>query len=257
MVSIMANGLAGNTPITTENADYETFKAALYEVLSNLTRMLAKDGEGASKLLECICDGAPDKDTAITVAKSVVCSSLFKAAMFGEDAKEASKILGLTLTARADTPMCGVPFHSANTYIAKLLKAGRKVAICEQTSSVADPKTKLFERQITRIITPGTILEEAMLDAKASNYLVSIQSDAHGWGLACLEASTGDFWITQNKDDADFIALADLLGSINPAEILASKETLAKRTSLFLWILWKPARTAMRPWTLILLTAYG
>ena len=67
MVSIMANGLAGNTPITTENDDYQIFKDALYEVLSNLTRMLAKDGEGASKLLECTCAGAPDLDTAILV----------------------------------------------------------------------------------------------------------------------------------------------------------------------------------------------
>ncbi len=86
MVSLMANGLAGNNEITEEDKNYETFKSALYEVMANLTRMLAKDGEGASKLLECICEGAPDKDTAITVAKSVVCSSLFKAAMFGEDA---------------------------------------------------------------------------------------------------------------------------------------------------------------------------
>lgn len=86
MVSLMANGLAGNDEITEEDKNYETFKSALYEVMANLTRMLAKDGEGASKLLECICEGAPDKDTAITVAKSVVCSSLFKAAMFGEDA---------------------------------------------------------------------------------------------------------------------------------------------------------------------------
>lgn len=86
MVSLMANGLAGNEEITCEGEEFDTFKNALYEVMANLTRMLAKDGEGASKLLECICDGAPDKDTAITVAKSVVCSSLFKAAMFGEDA---------------------------------------------------------------------------------------------------------------------------------------------------------------------------
>lgn len=86
MVSLMANGLAGNNEITEEDKNYEIFKSALYEVMANLTRMLAKDGEGASKLLECICEGAPDKDTAITVAKSVVCSSLFKAAMFGEDA---------------------------------------------------------------------------------------------------------------------------------------------------------------------------
>ena len=86
MVCIIANGLAFNDEITTENEDYEIFKSALYEVMANLTRMLAKDGEGATKLLECICNGAKDLDTAIIVAKSVVCSSLFKAAMFGEDA---------------------------------------------------------------------------------------------------------------------------------------------------------------------------
>lgn len=86
MVSLMANGLAFNDEITDEGKDYEIFKEALYQVMANLTRMLAKDGEGASKLLECITSGAKDKNTAITVAKSVVCSTLFKAAMFGEDA---------------------------------------------------------------------------------------------------------------------------------------------------------------------------
>lgn len=86
MVCLMANGLAFNDEIIEENEYFETFKAALYEVMANLTRMLAKDGEGATKLLECITSGAKDKDTAITVAKSVVCSTLFKAAMFGEDA---------------------------------------------------------------------------------------------------------------------------------------------------------------------------
>lgn len=86
MVCLMANGMAFNDEITTEGKEYETFKNALYQVMANLTRMLAKDGEGATKLLECIVYGAQDKDTAITVAKSVVCSTLFKAAMFGEDA---------------------------------------------------------------------------------------------------------------------------------------------------------------------------
>lgn len=86
MVCLMANGLAFNDGITNEGVEFEVFKSALYEVMANLTRMLAKDGEGATKLLECITSGAKDKDTAITVAKSVVCSSLFKAAMFGEDA---------------------------------------------------------------------------------------------------------------------------------------------------------------------------
>lgn len=86
MVCLMANGLAGNDEISEEGKDYEIFRDALYQVMANLTRMLAKDGEGATKLLECICTNAPSTDTAVTVAKSVVCSTLFKSAMFGEDA---------------------------------------------------------------------------------------------------------------------------------------------------------------------------
>jgi glutamate N-acetyltransferase/amino-acid N-acetyltransferase len=83
---LMANGLAGNAEITSEGKDFDTFKAALYQVMANLTRMLAKDGEGATKLLTCVCSGAPDLDTAIIVAKSVIRSPLFKCAMFGSDA---------------------------------------------------------------------------------------------------------------------------------------------------------------------------
>ena len=86
MVSVMANGLAGNDNITAEGDAYDTFKLALYIVMSNMTKMLASDGEGASKLLECTCAGAPDQETAIIVAKSVIRSPLFKCAMFGEDA---------------------------------------------------------------------------------------------------------------------------------------------------------------------------
>lgn len=86
MVCVMANGVAGNEEITSKCEGYEDFKAALYEVMMNLTKMLAKDGEGASKMIECECKGCPDKDTAITVAKSVVGSTLFKCAVFGEDA---------------------------------------------------------------------------------------------------------------------------------------------------------------------------
>ena len=87
MVSVMANGLAGNATISTEEAEgFAVFKQALYIVMMNMTRMLAKDGEGATKLLECTCKGAPDQETAIIVAKSVIRSPLFKCAMFGEDA---------------------------------------------------------------------------------------------------------------------------------------------------------------------------
>lgn len=86
MVAVMANGLAGNAQITEPGSDYETFKAALYEVMMHLTKMLAKDGEGATKMIECECKGCPDQDTAITIAKSVIGSTLFKCAVFGEDA---------------------------------------------------------------------------------------------------------------------------------------------------------------------------
>lgn len=86
MVSVMANGLAGNTEIVEENAAYEVFKQALYVVMMNMTKMLAKDGEGATKLIECTVSEAKDLDTAIIVAKSVIRSPLFKCAIFGEDA---------------------------------------------------------------------------------------------------------------------------------------------------------------------------
>lgn len=86
MVALMSNGLAENIEITESNADFEIFKQALYIVMMNMTRMLAKDGEGATKLLECTVSGAKDLDSAITVAKSVICSPLFKCAMFGSDA---------------------------------------------------------------------------------------------------------------------------------------------------------------------------
>lgn len=86
MVCVLASGLAQNKRINSENADYEVFKNALYIVMLNLARMMARDGEGATKLIECVCTGADDYETARKVAKSVVCSNLFKAAIFGEDA---------------------------------------------------------------------------------------------------------------------------------------------------------------------------
>ena len=147
--------------------------------------------------------------------------------MFGDDAKEASRIIGLTLTARAGEPMCGVPYHASNTYIAKLLAANKKIAICEQTSNIADPKTKLFERKIVRFITPGTVLEDSILEAKNSNFLVSLVLSNNAWGAACLEFSTGEFWLTQGEKDPSLIDLASLLASVNPSEIILSRQDLA------------------------------
>ncbi len=154
--------------------------------------------------------------------------------MFGDDAKEASRILGLTLTARAGEPMCGVPYHAANTYIAKLLAANKKVAICEQTSNITDPKTKLFERKIVRFITPGTVLEDAILEAKNPNFLVSLVLSSNSWGAACLEFSTGEFWLTQGGKDPSLIELSSVLASVNPSEIIMSRQDLATLQSKLL-----------------------
>lgn len=135
MVSLMANGMADNKEITSHGADFDTFKSALYEVMANLTRMLAKDGEGATKLIECITSGAKDKDTAITVAKSVVCSSLFKAAIFGEDANW-GRILCAVGYAQADFDInkVDVDLKSKNGIIS-VCKNGTGIKFSEEKAS--------------------------------------------------------------------------------------------------------------------------
>ncbi|MGN0691477.1 MAG: bifunctional glutamate N-acetyltransferase/amino-acid acetyltransferase ArgJ [Oscillospiraceae bacterium] len=124
---LMANGLAGNSEIAAEGGDLDIFKEALYQVMANLTRMLAKDGEGATKLLTCVCSGAPDLDTAIIVAKSVIGSSLFKCAMFGSDANW-GRIL------------CAIGYADAEFDINKtdvdLASSKGRIAVCRNGSGV-------------------------------------------------------------------------------------------------------------------------
>ena len=148
--------------------------------------------------------------------------------MFDEQAKEVSSLLGLTLTARNGTPMCGIPYHAANTYITRLLGAGKKIGICEQTSAEMDKNTKLFERKVIRIITPGTLMEESLLEANQANYLVCLEINTQGWALACVEVSTGEFWVNQNEQDDSLSNLAAALAAINPAEIIGDKNSLEK-----------------------------
>ena len=143
--------------------------------------------------------------------------------MFDEQAREVSTLLGLTLTARNGTPMCGIPYHAANNYIVRLLNAGKKIGICEQTSSVMDKNTKLFERKVIRIITPGTLMEDTLLDANQSNYLVALSVEPNGWALSCVEVSTGEFWVNQNDKDPTLTNLAAALAAINPSEILGDQ----------------------------------
>lgn len=136
MVSIMSSGLAGNEIITEEGEEYEIFREGLYQVLMNMAKMLAKDGEGASKMLECTCAGAPDLDTAIIVAKSVIRSPLFKCAMFGEDANWGRILCAIGYAeAEFDISLVDVDLASQKGSIA-VCRNGAGVAFSEEEAKV-------------------------------------------------------------------------------------------------------------------------
>jgi DNA mismatch repair protein MutS len=111
--------------------------------------------------------------------------------MFFDDAVEVSALLNLTLTSRNGNPMCGVPYHAARSYIARLLKLGKKIAICEQLS---EPGKGLIERKVVEVITPGTTVDEDYLDKGSSNYLASLAFDGHFFSFAYIDLSAGDFF---------------------------------------------------------------
>ena len=143
--------------------------------------------------------------------------------MFFEDAQTASKILDIALTSRnknadSSVPLCGVPYHSAEPYIQKLLDAGHKVAVCEQ---VEDPKTAkgVVQREVIRVITPGTVTAAEALDTRANNFLAAIYKDRSGFGLSVTDITTGEFRCTQMADE---IALLDEIGRVRPSELLCN-----------------------------------
>lgn len=121
--------------------------------------------------------------------------------MFERDALEVSALLNLTLTKRQDAPMCGIPYHAAHSYISRLLKAGKKIAICEQTA-VAGGSRGLMDREVVEIITPGTTVEEDYLDSRSNNYLVSIGRVRDVLGIAFVDVSTGEFSAFSAGQDA-------------------------------------------------------
>ena len=137
--------------------------------------------------------------------------------MFFDDAKEASAILNVALTKRGEVPMCGVPYHAARGYMEKLLAAGRRVALCEQVGEVQ--AGKLVRREITRILSPGT-LEDAGLEEKSHNFTAAVlpsQKPGGSFGLACADLSTGEFRVTELPSAE---ALLDEVVRVAPAEIL-------------------------------------
>ena len=153
--------------------------------------------------------------------------------MFDDDARIAARELDLTLTTRdrgkpkeLQTPMCGVPFHSVDSYIARLVAKGYKVAICEQTEDPATAKG-LVSRDITRIVTPGTVTESCMLDENRNNYMCCLFGDGGRFGLAFCDVSTGAFFVTVCSDTA---AVASELGRFSPAEVMRGGENTSDQT---------------------------
>jgi DNA mismatch repair protein MutS len=139
--------------------------------------------------------------------------------LFFEDAKEASGLLNVALTKRNGVPMCGVPYHAAQTYIAKLIKAGRRVAICDQTS---EPQPgKIVSRDITQIVSAGTVSDLDLLEAKRANYLGAVYAEGNMFGFAYTDLTTGEFRLTQLEDRQ---SLLDELARVSPSELLISSE---------------------------------
>ena len=147
--------------------------------------------------------------------------------MFFDDAILASKELDLILTGKAcgrveKAPMCGVPYHSAQTYIGKLVANGHKVAICEQ---LTQPKkgVKMLERDVVRVVTPGTIIEEDLLEGQKNNYLMSIFKNGEKLGVSYVDISTGIFEVLEIKENLTG-KVCDLLSRINPSEVIGNEE---------------------------------
>jgi len=139
--------------------------------------------------------------------------------LFGEDARIASAVLQIVLTAREfakgqKVPMCGVPYHAVNTYLGKLLAAGYRVAICEQLS---EPGKGLVERDVVRVVTPGTVVEQDLLSPKEHTLVAAVVRDAKGVGLAYADVSIGELAATEIREDVE-AALRAELARLCPAE---------------------------------------
>jgi len=147
--------------------------------------------------------------------------------MFFEDAQAGAQLLNLSLTARNGVPMCGLPHHAANGYISRILKSGRKVAICDQTEEARPGK--LVNREVTQILSPGTHFDERMLVAERNNFLAAVNPSGKTHGLALVDLTTGDFLTTELENDA---ALMAELERLRPAEIIFPTEAVALRDSL-------------------------
>jgi DNA mismatch repair protein MutS len=170
--------------------------------------------------------------------------------MFFEDAVKAAQALDITLTRRGrhageDIPMCGVPVHSHEAYLSRLIRKGFKVAVCEQMEDPALAKKRggkaVVERAVIRVVTPGTITEDALLDARSHNFLAALADAQGAMGLAWLDMSTGDFHV----QPVGAKTLSAALARLSPGELLVPERLLQQPALLDLWRDWRSALTPL------------
>lgn len=161
--------------------------------------------------------------------------------LFYDDAKRAAELLDITLTKRGSSagepiPMAGVPFHAVDSYLARIVKLGESVAICEQ---IGDPATSKgpVERKVVRIVTPGTLYDENLLDALSENILAAVYKKHNQFGLACLDMASGRFWLTEFDNQ---LALQAELHRVKPAELLLADNQQALSQLVKSSIQWQP-----------------
>ena len=140
--------------------------------------------------------------------------------MFENDAKEVSLLLDIALTKRHSIPMCGVPYHSSSPYIAKLLKSGKKIAICEQLSNIPAKGKKIVDREVVEIITPGTVIDEDFLDNKTNNYLAALSKNRNSYSFSYVDISTGEFAALSSDEKSLREILSRELTRLDPGEII-------------------------------------
>ncbi|MFA6845735.1 MAG: DNA mismatch repair protein MutS [Sphaerochaetaceae bacterium] len=143
--------------------------------------------------------------------------------MFDEDAVEVSRLLNLTLTHRAQRPMCGIPYHAAKSYIKRLLDLGKKIAICEQMQLTDNPR-ELAKREVIQIVTPATVVDDDFLDARSTSYVLAVCFNAKNLCVSYADITSGEFVMTVVPVDMNYASLLAVLEQVRPREILVNED---------------------------------
>lgn len=168
--------------------------------------------------------------------------------MFEDDAVEVSRLLNLTLTKRNGQPMCGIPYHAAKVYLKRLLEAGKKIAICEQTE-LPEGGRQLAKREVVQVVTPATVVEEDFLEANRDSFVLALSLQKQGIAISYADITSGQFYLRMVEKDSRFAMLMSVLQQVNPREILVNEDDYFLNQTFQNLIDAHPAMiTKLQPW---------